>query len=160
MTRTVARTGQPAERIEAIVSEWIERRPLAYIASCRYDGLVELFAGLRRQNKSIGIYSDYPADEKLQRMTLSADYILAASDPGVGIQKPDPRGLQLLMQRAGVGPAQTVLIGDRPERDGIAARRAGVMPLIRSDGPREGWLTFSTYSDPVFAALRAEEASG
>ncbi|MGO6982197.1 HAD family hydrolase [Rhizobium leguminosarum] len=160
MARTAERTGQPAERIEAIVSEWIERRPLAYISSCRYDGLVELFAGLRRQNKSIGIYSDYPADEKLQRMTLSADYILAASDPGVGIQKPDPRGLQMLMQRAGVGPAQTVLIGDRPERDGIAARRAGVMPLIRSDGPREGWLTFSTYSDPVFAALRAEEASG
>ncbi|MGO7830608.1 HAD family hydrolase, partial [Rhizobium johnstonii] len=80
-----------------------------------YDGLVELFAGLRRQNKSIGIYSDYPADEKLKRMTLSADYILDASDPGVGIQKPDPRGLQLMMQRAGVGPAQTVLKGDRPE---------------------------------------------
>lgn len=160
MARTVAKTGQPAERITAIVSEWIERRPLAYIASCRYDGLVELFAGLRRQNKAIGIYSDYPADEKLRSLRLSADYILAASDPGVGIQKPDPRGLQMLMQRAGVGPAQSVLIGDRPERDGLAARRAGVLPLIRSDGPREGWLTFSTYSDPVFAALRAEEAFG
>lgn len=160
MARTVAKTGQPAERITAIVSEWIERRPLAYIASCRYDGLVELFAGLRRQNKAIGIYSDYPADEKLRRLRLSADYILAASDPGVGIQKPNPRGLQILMQRAGVGPAQSVLIGDRPERDGLAARRAGVLPLIRSDGPRAGWLTFSTYSDPVFAALRAEEAFG
>ncbi|MBY5402362.1 HAD family hydrolase [Rhizobium leguminosarum] len=160
MARIVARTGQPAEKIEAVVSEWIGRRPLAYIASCRYDGLLELFAGLRRQNKAIGIYSDYPADEKLQRMTLSADYVLAASDPGVGILKPHPRGLQMLMQRAGVGPAQTVLIGDRPERDGLAARRAGVLPLIRSDGAREGWLTFSTYSDPVFAALRAEEASG
>ncbi|MBY5549898.1 HAD family hydrolase [Rhizobium leguminosarum] len=160
MARIVARTGQPAEKIEAVVSEWIGRRPLAYIASCRYDGLVELFAGLRRQNKAIGIYSDYPADEKLQRMILSADYVLAASDPGVGILKPHPRGLQMLMQRAGIGPAQTVLIGDRPERDGLAARRAGVLPLIRSDGAREGWLTFSTYSDPVFAALRAEEASG
>ncbi|ASR11794.1 HAD-IA family hydrolase [Rhizobium leguminosarum bv. viciae] len=160
MARIVALTGQPAEKIEAVVSEWIGRRPLAYIASCRYDGLVELFAGLRRQNKAIGIYSDYPADEKLQRMTLSADYVLAASDPGVGILKPHPRGLQMLMQRAGVGPAQTVLIGDRPERDGLAARRAGVLPLIRSDGAREGWLTFSTYSDPVFAALRAEEAFG
>ncbi|SCB58105.1 putative hydrolase of the HAD superfamily [Rhizobium aethiopicum] len=159
MARIVARTGQPAERIEAIVSEWIGRRPLAHIASCRYDGLAELFAGLRRQNKAIGIYSDYHADEKLQRMGLSADYILAAGDPGVGIQKPHPRGLQMLMQRAGVSPAQTVLIGDRPERDGLAARRAGVLPLIRSERPREGWLTFSTYSDPVFAALRAEEAS-
>ncbi|PDT06857.1 HAD family hydrolase [Rhizobium sp. M1] len=159
MARIVAQTGEPAERIEAIVSEWIGRRPLAHIASCRYDGLAELFAGLKRQNKAIGIYSDYPADEKLQRMNLSADYILAASDPGVGIQKPHPRGLHMLMQRAGVGPAQTVLIGDRPERDGDAARRAGVLPLIRSDGPREDWLTFSTYSDPIFAALWAEEAS-
>ncbi|PDV86095.1 haloacid dehalogenase [Rhizobium sp. H4] len=160
MARIVARTGEPAERIEAIVSEWISRRPLTHIASCRYDGLVELFAGLRRQNKAIGIYSDYPADEKLQRMNLSADYILAASDPGVGIQKPHPRGLHMLMQRAGVGPEQTVLIGDRPERDGLAARRAGVLPLIRSNVPREGWLTFSSYSDPVFETLRAEETSG
>ncbi|RXT19627.1 haloacid dehalogenase [Rhizobium leguminosarum] len=160
MARVVARTGQPAEKIEAVVSEWIVRRPLAYIASCRYDGLVELFTGLRRQNKAIGIYSDYPADEKLQRMTLSADYVLASTDPGVGILKPHPRGLQMLMQRAGVGPGQTVLIGDRPERDGLAARRAGVLPLIRSERPLEGWLTFSTYSDPVFAALRAEETTG
>lgn len=160
MARIVAQTGEPAERIEAIVSEWIGHRPLAHIASCRYDGLAELFAGLKRQNKAIGIYSDYPADKKLQRMNLSADYILAASDPGVGIQKPHPRGLHMLMQRAGVGPAQTVLIGDRPERDGLAARRAGVLPLIRSNGPREGWLTFSTYSDPMFAALRGEETSG
>ncbi|MGO7565436.1 hypothetical protein ACC754_41070, partial [Rhizobium johnstonii] len=72
MTRTFARTGQPAESIEAIVSEWIERRPLAYIASCLYDGLVELFAGLRRQNKSIGIYSDYPSDEKLHQQLQAA----------------------------------------------------------------------------------------
>ncbi|MBB2701234.1 UNVERIFIED_ORG: putative hydrolase of the HAD superfamily [Rhizobium esperanzae] len=160
MARIVARTGEPAERIEAIVSEWIGRRPLAHIASCRYDGLAELFVGLKRQNKAIGIYSDYPADEKLQRMNLSADYILTASDPGVGIQKPHPRGLHMLMQHAGVEPAQTVLIGDRAERDGLAARRAGVLPLIRSDEPREGWLTFSSYSDSVFAALRGEETSG
>ncbi|MBB3659108.1 putative hydrolase of the HAD superfamily [Rhizobium sp. BK650] len=160
MARTVEQTGQPAERIEAIVSEWIERRPLAHIASCRYDGVTELFAELRRQNKAIGIYSDYPAGEKLQKMTLSADHILASGDSDVGILKPNPRGLRMLMQRAGVGPAQTVLIGDRPERDGLAARRVGVLPLIRSERPREGWLTFSTYSDPVFEALRAGRASG
>ncbi|MBB3302812.1 putative hydrolase of the HAD superfamily [Rhizobium sp. BK077] len=160
MARTVARTGQPTERIEAIVSEWIERRPLAHIASCRYRGVVELFAALRRQNKAIGIYSDYPAGQKLQQMTLSADFVVASTDPDIGILKPDPRGLQILMQRAGVSPAQTVLIGDRPERDGLAARRAGVLPLIRSHRPREGWLTFSRYSDQVFEALRTGRASG
>ncbi len=158
MARTVERTGQPSERIEAIVAEWIQCRPLAYIESCRYNGLVELFAGLRRRKKAIGIFSDYPADEKLQRMKLSADYILSANDVGVGILKPNPRGLQMLMERAGVSPEETVLIGDRPDRDGLAAQRAGVLPFIRSNTPRDGWLTFSNYSDRRFAPLLGEKA--
>jgi putative hydrolase of the HAD superfamily len=59
------------------------------------------------------------------------------------------------MALAGVEPEQTVLIGDRAERDGMAARRAGAHALIRSDKPLPGWITFRRFDDPVFAPMLA-----
>ncbi|PWT78497.1 MAG: HAD family hydrolase, partial [Acidobacteria bacterium] len=49
------------ERVRAVVTEWIETRPLRYLRSCLFSGVPQLFAGLRRAGKKIGIFSDYPA---------------------------------------------------------------------------------------------------
>ena len=153
IARTTDKTGIPSATVRAVIADWIEHRPLAHIRSCRYPHLDRIFAALKNQNKIIGIYSDYPAVEKLAAMELTADHIIAAGDREVGILKPHPRGLEILMQRAGAVPEETILIGDRPERDGGAARRARVMPLIRSNKPIDGWNVFSRFSDPVFAPL-------
>lgn len=139
--------------LRAIVSEWMEKRPLAHIRACRYPHIVDLFAALRRRGKIIGIFSDYPAFEKLHAMELTADHIVAAGDPNVGILKPHSRGLEVLMNTAGIGPSETVFVGDRVDRDGEAARRAGVTALIRSNTPIDGWLVFSSFSDALFAPL-------
>ena len=153
--RTAAATGLGNEEVRAIVADWIETRPLAHLRACRYHHVDELFAALKRRGKTIGIFSDYPAAEKLRAMELQSDHIAAAGDANIGILKPHPRGLEVLMAEAGIGPAETILIGDRPEKDGEAARRAGVAVLIRSDSPQRGWPTFSRFSDPVFAPLLA-----
>ncbi|MFA5956110.1 HAD family hydrolase [Hyphomicrobium sp.] len=141
------------DKVRTIVAEWMERRPLAHIRACRYPNIAELFSALKLKRKSIGIFSDYPARDKLSAMELGADYVVAASDANVGILKPHPRGLQLLMTTAGVTPDETILVGDRIERDGEAARRVGVRALIRSDRPLDGWLRFSKFSDALFAPL-------
>lgn len=151
--RTAKATGVDQEVIRATVIEWMEKRPLRHIRACRYAAVDEVFAALRRRGKIIGVFSDYPAAEKLAAMGLRADHVIAAGDHDVGILKPHPRGLDVLMQRAGMTPEQTILIGDRPERDGEAARRAGVAALIRSDKPIAGWTVFSRFSDPLFAPL-------
>lgn len=57
---TASRTGHSVEEIQSIAKEWLERRPLPYLASCRYRGLDKLFAALRDRGKAIGILSDYP----------------------------------------------------------------------------------------------------
>ena len=64
---------QLPERVRGIVDEWIERRPLRHLEACRYPGVFELFAGLRRNGKVIGIFSDYPAQAKLDALGLRAD---------------------------------------------------------------------------------------
>ena len=41
------------------------------------------------------------------------------------------------------------MIGDRADRDGLAARRAGVDVILRSK-PVDGYVTFMSFDDPIF----------
>ena len=155
IAQTATATANSPDRVRTIVSEWVERRPLGYLAACRYPGLPQLFAGLRRRGKSIGILSDYPAEAKLEALGLTAHHIVFAGDEGIGLLKPHPRGLASLITAAGVEPHQTVVIGDRVDRDGLVARRAGAQALIRSSKPIEGWQTFARFDDALFSPLLA-----
>lgn len=153
LAATAASTGVPAPKIAAIVAEWMETRPLAYLRSCRYPGLDTLFAGLKQSGKVIGILSDYPAHAKLGALGLAADHVVSAPEARVGRLKPHPKGLQVLMEDAGFGAAQTLLIGDRVERDGYAAERAGAASLIRSASAQAGWHTFARFNEALFAPV-------
>jgi HAD superfamily hydrolase (TIGR01549 family) len=148
IAETAMATSMSPERVHAIVSEWIETRPLRYLRSCLFSGVPQLFAGLQRAGKKIGIFSDYPAMEKLAAMGLTAHHVIAASD--VGLLKPHARGLQTLMATACATAHETLFIGDRADRDGAAGRRAGVRILIRSSKPIETFQTFKTFHDPLF----------
>jgi len=152
ISRTAALVGCSEERVRVTAGEWLEQRPLRHLVRYRYPGLPELFHGLRQQGRKIGIFSDYPARAKLEALQLDADFIVCAGDADVGVLKPHPRGLQVLMARAAMSPAETILIGDRPERDGLAAQAANVRSLIRSRKSIVGWQTFARYDDPVFSA--------
>ena len=56
------------------------------------------------------------------------------ADLGVGFRghagKPSPKGLWAAMERVGVSPAHTAMLGDKLLTDMLAARRAGVLPLM------------------------------
>ena len=155
ITQTATATANSPDRVRSIVSEWVEQRPLRYLAACRYPGLSQLFAGLRRSGKSIGILSDYPAEAKLEALGLTANYVVFAGDESIGLLKPHPRGLESLIAAAGVKPHETVVIGDRVDRDGLVARRAGAQALIRSSKPIEGWQTFTRFDDALFTPFLA-----
>jgi FMN phosphatase YigB (HAD superfamily) len=151
---TAAKTGASPQAVAAVVAHWIDRKPLRHLAACAYPGLPVLFAAIRASGRKVGVLSDYPARAKLAALGLDADYVVAAGDPGVGVLKPHPRGLQVLMAQAGAGAHETVLVGDRASRDGEAARAAGARALILSKRPQAGWTTFAAYDDPVFADLK------
>lgn len=151
LAETVKTTGCSAQDVIEFVREWIEHRPLPHLAACRFPCLPELFDGIRRSGKCIGIFSDYPVREKLEALELKADHSVSAVDPEAGFLKPNPRGLQTVIARARATAETTVLLGDRVERDGIAARRLGVRVLIRSRKPITGWQTYARYDDALFA---------
>jgi FMN phosphatase YigB (HAD superfamily) len=151
IAETAKATSTSPECVHAIVSEWIETRPLRYLKSCVFSGVPQLFAGLQRAGKKIGVFSDYPATEKLAAMGLAVHHVVAASD--VGLLKPHARGLQSLMAAASSTARDTLFIGDRADRDGVAGQRAGVRTLIRSSKPIQGFQTFKTFNDPLFDPL-------
>lgn len=155
LARTAQHCGIRVEAARAICAEWLERRPLPLLRAARYPHLDRVFAALRANGIRIGILSDYPAAEKLAALGLDADLVVWAGEPAVNVLKPHARGLQLLMERAGVTPRETVMIGDRDERDGEIARRLGVRALIRTRKPIAGVDCFDAYDSGPFADLLA-----
>lgn len=157
LARTSSATGASPDVIESCVQEWIDLRPLRHLRRCRRPGIHELFEKLRKRGISIGIVSDYPAREKLSALGLAGDLVISATDPDIGYLKPHPAGLNALISRAGVTPDEVLYIGDRPERDGEAARRAGVQALILGSG-HKGWPSISGFNDPVFGEVMSADA--
>ena len=134
LTRLASETGRPREEIRALVSEWMERRPLRRLRAARVRGAGRLFAGLRAKGVRVAVWSDYPVADKLAALDLDADDTASAGDADVGRLKPDPAGLRVLLDRAGCTPSEAVMIGDRESRDGEAARALGVAFLLRQKG--------------------------
>ncbi|MGH2415669.1 MAG: HAD family hydrolase [Microcystaceae cyanobacterium] len=123
-------SGVSPERVHNVVQKWIFKIPLKYIPSCSYPKVLELFEYLSRRGIATGIFSDYPAEEKLATLGLSPCCIVSATDRNVGRLKPNPKGLFVVAETLGVAVEHCLFIGDRDERDGECARRAGMPYLI------------------------------
>ena len=128
----------PTDEVRAVIAEWIERRPLPQLAATAVPGAAELFARLGAAGAQVAVWSDYPVRDKLAALGLKADIMFSATDPELNRLKPDPRGLAMIMERAGASAPETLMVGDRADRDGAAARALGVDFLCRSDRARPG----------------------
>lgn len=148
-----AERGCTPDEVRRLVAEWMEERPLSMLAACRRPGIQQLFKAIAREGKRIAIFSDYPAAAKLAALDLSADYIVAATDPDVGRPKPDPAGLEKLLRLSGVTPDRAVLIGDRVERDWAVAARLNMRALILSRGASGEVERFRSFGDALFQPL-------
>jgi FMN phosphatase YigB (HAD superfamily) len=126
LARTAAVCGVGVDEVRQVVTEWMLERPLPHLPTCRMPGVDALFSALRASGVVIGVLSDYPAASKLKALGLTADLVVSAHDPEVSVQKPDPAGLEHLVAVAGCHVTDTILIGDRPDRDGVAASELGV----------------------------------
>ena len=127
-----AATGLSAEAAAPVIHQWMERAPLGMIGAWLREGTVELLRSLRQAGTRLGAVSDYPAEAKLASLGIRHwfDVVICAQDPEVQRFKPDPRGIEVALRRLGVVPRQALYVGDRPEVDGMAARRAGVRCAI------------------------------
>lgn len=118
--------GISPERVEEAVRRWIFERPLRHLARHRVNGIREWMEGLRADGVRLGVYSEYPAEEKLEALGLRVDLAVASTDPAVDAFKPNPKGLEVVVRRLGGETDRALFVGDRLDRDLPCAEAAGV----------------------------------
>ena len=129
LERAAGRLGLTVDQLEQVVREWMFRRPGRWIRRFRRRSLLSEIAAFREAGGKTAVVSDYPARQKLDALNardLFDDVVASGEAPGPGRLKPWPDGYQLAAGRLGVQPGACLVIGDRPDADGEAARRAGM----------------------------------
>lgn len=125
-------------------------RPDAWLA---LPGAAEALAALAAAGRRVAILSnfDHRLPAILAGLGLGSPEVLLAGE--LGAAKPDPRCFARALARLGVAAAEAVYVGDDPERDLAAARRAGLRAIDAGS-----LATLRELPDRV-ARLEAEECS-
>jgi phosphoglycolate phosphatase/putative hydrolase of the HAD superfamily len=129
IARTAERLGRSAASVEATALEWMRCRPAKWLRAFRRRWLLNIIREFRRQGGRTAIVSDYPAIEKLAALQASDcfDVVVANGEwPTLTRLKPSPQGYQAAAQLLAVPPNECLVIGDRDDTDGAAARSAGM----------------------------------
>jgi HAD superfamily hydrolase (TIGR01549 family) len=129
IARTAEHRGESTERVDSLVSEWMHERPGKWIRAFRRGELLAEIRGFRADGGKTALVSDYPATKKLAALGARDlfDVVVSSGETGGPSRlKPDPEGYATAARRLGVAPARCLVIGDRDDADGNAARAAGM----------------------------------
>lgn len=129
LERAAAAGGLTIDALEGAVERWMQHRPGKWLRIFRRRSLIAEIAAFRNQGGRTAVVSDYPALSKLRAMRLTElfDVVVANGEAGGPLSlKPSPEGFLLAAERLAVAPRECLVIGDRDEADGDAARRAGM----------------------------------
>lgn len=129
LDRTAAAAGVDRDELERDVRRWMIERPLPYVSRFRRQELIDEIRKFKKDGGRTGLVSDYPAREKLGALgALDVFEVIVASGEASGPRrlKPNPDGYLKAAQALGVPPASCLVIGDRSDADGAAARAAGM----------------------------------
>jgi HAD superfamily hydrolase (TIGR01549 family) len=138
LEQTAEACGCSIGTVQAIEADWLLRRPLKHLGELASSGASGLMESLRQQGVTLAAWSDYPATEKLSRLGLSFDFTVSSCDADVRSLKPNPSGLDKVMRLAGATPERTLVVGDRDDHDGAAARAQGTDFILVPKGLTRG----------------------
>ena len=122
---TAKKCNVSVSRVNEVIKKWIYENPIDALIASKDDTLLAIIDKLKANGKTVAIWSDYEADDKLKALKLSTDYVYTAEQERVGELKPSPKGLNLIMSDLNVPKDKTIMIGDRMVKDGEAAKKAG-----------------------------------
>jgi FMN phosphatase YigB (HAD superfamily) len=148
--QVAARLGRSYGDVEAIATRWLCDEPLPLVARYAFPGAARFVAALRERGVRTGAFSDYPTAGKLGVLGIELEVACDAGQPEIGRLKPHPEGFLHVARRLQIDPARCLIIGDRDDRDGEAARRGGFSFLRRTSAAspaRPG--EFADYADLI-----------
>jgi phosphoglycolate phosphatase/putative hydrolase of the HAD superfamily len=120
----------PSERVRKVIEYYMFSFPLKFLKRFMYPGATELLKLLGKGNYKIAVYSDFPVEDKIKAMGITADYTLYSAHEPVCCMKPTSAGLLHICSQLSILPQDTIFIGDREDTDGESARMAGIKFLL------------------------------
>jgi len=129
LERTARALDLEPEEVEGRVREWMIERPGKWLRRFRRAALLAELEQFRRAGGRLALVSDYPARHKLGALGCADLFeVVVANGEAGGPRwlKPDPDGYLSAAGRLGVAPERCLVLGDRADADGEAARRAGM----------------------------------
>lgn len=129
LDRTASNLQMKVAEVSATIQRWMIDRPGKWLRLFRRRKLFTEIAHFRRYGGKTAIVSDYPARGKLAALGAEGlfDVVVANGEPGgPGRLKPWPDGYLDAARRLAVTPGECLVVGDRDDADGMAARAAGM----------------------------------
>ena len=126
LERAAKSLGVSADALEPRVAEWMQQRPCKWIRRFARGPLIEELRAFRAKGGKTALVSDYPGSLKLEALGLARDFdavVCNGEAGGPARLKPAPDGYLLAAERLGCEPEACLVIGDRDDADGEAARR-------------------------------------
>ena len=129
LRRTAESLGVEMGLVRTVVQRWMFDIPAPWLRAFRRNSLVAQIRRFREHGGRAAVVSDYPADQKLVHMGVDPlfDAVVASGESsGLTRLKPHPEAMLLAAEQLGVAPRDCLVIGDRPDADLQAARRAAM----------------------------------
>jgi len=127
LARTAQALGVPVSKVESVVRDWMFVRPRKWIRRCLNTSLLAELRSFKAQGGRTALVSDYPASSKLEALGAPGlfDVVVASGEAnGPRRLKPDPEGYLRAAELLSVAPERCLVVGDRDDADGAAARAA------------------------------------
>ena len=154
---TACRTDETVAYISGVIEEWFEKRPLPFLRFCRRRELKKSIDLLNKRGIKLGVFSDYPAEKKLEALGISKfiSTVVSSSDQGVYGFKPKTNGFRIAAAKMGLAPSEVLYVGDRAEIDGQGGSNAVMQVVIIKtflrNGNAHGYQSLNSLSDLVGA---------
>jgi len=127
LARTAEKLGVPVSDVERLVQHWMIERPGKWIRRFPRSSLLAELRAFKGRGGRTALVSDYPAERKIEALgarSLFDEIVANGESNGPRRLKPDPEGYLRAAELLKVQPARCLVIGDRDDADGEAARAA------------------------------------
>jgi len=97
-----------------------------------YSDVLPTLRGLLESGIRMGVLSNWSEhlENLLERLGIRPYFEFVVVSAIVGVEKPDGRIFDLTVERAGVPHSRILFVGDHPEDDVLASRKAGIDALL------------------------------
>jgi len=132
LERTCLLTGRSKETVHNVIEKWFFKKPLSLLNFSKRHNLSETLRWLKNNNYKIGIYSDYPCEEKSKALGVYeyVDCFVSSTDRDVGSFKPNAKGYLRISKKLNEELFDLLFVGDREEVDLLGAANAGMQAFL------------------------------